>query len=104
MFAEIAKPFSAITTIDAPPGLDLQPLFHKSISWHHEWMFARPTYETPDMAEQQRLLNRVADLLDDGTLISAVTTVLDGFTAENLQEPHRLWGSGQTIGKVVVTH
>ena len=101
-FAAIAKPFSAITTIDAPQGLDLRPLFHKSISWQYEWMFTRVTYDTPDLVEQQRLLNCTADLLDAGTLITTLTTVLDGFTPENLREAHRLLESGQTVGKVVV--
>lgn len=101
-FAAIAEPFSAITTINGPSGLDLQPLFHKSLSWYYEWMFTRTTYNTPDLVEQQRILNRAADLLDDGTLVTTTTTVLQGFTSENLREAHRLVESGLTIGKVVI--
>ena len=102
-FAAIAKPFSDITTIDGPPGLDLQPLFHKSVTWHFEWMFARATYDTPDLQEQQRLLITAADLFDDRTLVTTLTTELTGLTAENLRRAHQLVESGQTIGKVVVS-
>ena len=35
-------------------------------------MFARSMFETEDMDAQQKLLNRVADLLDEGTLIPTV--------------------------------
>ena len=101
--AEVAKPFSQITSINAEPGLDLSPLFSKSVTWHYELMFTRSLYTTADIGEQRRLLDRVAALLDDGTLTTTATTVLEGFTAENLREAHRMVETGQMIGKVVVT-
>lgn len=101
-FAKIAKAFSAITAIDGHSGLPLEKLQQKSISWHWEWMFTRPVSQTPDMGEQRVLLNRVADLVDDGTLVTTLQTTITGFTAENLREAHRLVESGRTIGKVVV--
>ena len=101
--AEIARPFSEIACIDGAGGLDLSPLFDKSISWHYDLMFTRSLYATDDMGEQRRLLDRAADLLDDGTLVTTATTVLDGLTPDNLREAHRLLETGQTIGKVVVT-
>jgi zinc-binding alcohol dehydrogenase family protein len=101
--AEIARPFSQIASIDGVGGLDLSPLFAKSISWHYEFMFTRSMFDTDDIGEQRRLLNRAADLLDDGTLITTATTVLDGFTPDSLREAHRLIETGRTIGKVVIT-
>ena len=101
--AEVAKPFSQITSINAEPGLDLSPLFSKSITWHYELMFTRSLYGTADLGEQRLLLDRVSALLDDGALVTTATTVLEGFTVENLREAHRMVETGQMIGKVVVT-
>ena len=101
--ADITRPFSQITSIDGVAGLDLSPLFPKSVTWHHELMFTRSMYATPDMGEQRRLLDRTSALLDDGTLVTTATTVLHGLTADNLRKAHGLVESGQMIGKVVVT-
>ena len=102
-FVKIAKPFGAITAIDGHPDLPLEKLQQKSVTWHWEWMFTRPVSQTPDMGEQGTLLNRVAELVDAGTLVTTLQTTLTGFTAENLREAHRLVETGRTVGKVVVT-
>jgi NADPH:quinone reductase len=102
-YARIAKPFSAIVAIDGVPGLDITPLMRKSVSWHWEWMFTRAAFETPDMDQQRQILNRVADLLDDGTLTSTLTTTLDGFTPENLARAHEISETNRSVGKTVIT-
>jgi NADPH2:quinone reductase len=102
-FARLAKPLSQITAIDGVPGLELHRLMQKSITWHWELMFTRAMFGTPDLVEQQRLLDRAADLFDKGTLVPTLTTTLEGFTAENLREAHRLVEAGRMVGKVVVT-
>ena len=66
-------------------------------------MFTRSLYGTADLGEQRLLLDRVSALLDDGALVTTATTVLEGFTVENLREAHRMVETGQMIGKVVVT-
>ncbi len=101
-FTAIAKPFGEITAIDGPRGLDLSPLVSKSVSWHWELMFTRSMYNTPDLIEQQRLLNRAAELFDEGTLSSTLTTTLEGFTPANLRRAHEIIEAGHAIGKVVV--
>jgi len=103
VFAAIAKPFGEITAIDGPPGLDLSLFVSKSVSWHWELMFTRSMYDTPDLIEQQRLLDRSAELFDEGTLSSTLTTTLEGFTPANLRRAHEIVESGHAIGKVVVT-
>jgi NADPH2:quinone reductase len=57
-FAEILRPFGAVTAIDEPEGLDLLPLKNKSITFHWEFMFTRPLFEPPDMIVQHDLLDR----------------------------------------------
>jgi NADPH2:quinone reductase len=101
-FAELLVPFGELVTIDGPSGLDTARLVQTSITWHQEWMFTRAKFETPDMGEQGRLLDAVAGLVDEGRVVSTLTTRLDGFTAENLRLAHELVGSGRSVGKVVV--
>ncbi|MEV4507366.1 zinc-binding alcohol dehydrogenase family protein [Dactylosporangium sp. NPDC049525] len=101
-FAEILRPGGAITAIDEPEGLDLLPLKAKSISFHWELMFTRPLFQTPDMIAQHDLLNRVADLVDAGTVRSTLTTRLSPITAATLTRAHEMVEDGHMVGKVVV--
>src|SRR5690606_26346777 len=57
---ESLKPQGALAVIDDMDVLNAMKLKSKSISLHWELMFTRPLYETPDMAEQGRLLAEVA--------------------------------------------
>ncbi|WP_344515171.1 zinc-binding alcohol dehydrogenase family protein [Dactylosporangium maewongense] len=101
-FAEILRPGGAITAIDEPAGLDLLPLKAKSISFHWELMFTRPLFQTPDMIAQHELLDRVAALVDAGTIRSTLTTRLDGLNAASLTRAHEMVEDGHMVGKVVV--
>ena len=78
------------------------PYKAKCIGIHWEMMFARPRFKTPDMAEQGRLLARVAALIDEGELRGIQRETLGPINAENLREAHRRLESGSTIGKLVV--
>ncbi|KMO76750.1 zinc-binding alcohol dehydrogenase family protein [Mycolicibacterium chlorophenolicum] len=102
-YEAIVRPFGHITAIDEPEGLELVGLKAKSIAWHWELMFTRAMFETPDMIEQQRLLARTAELVDQGTLRTTVTTTINDFSAAGLIEAHRDVESGRMTGKVVVT-
>jgi NADPH2:quinone reductase len=102
-FAAIMRPFGHITAIDDPTNLDLLPLKAKSITWHWELMFTRSMYETPDMIEQRKLLQTVATLVDDNRIRTTLGATINGFSAAALREAHRLIGTGQITGKIVVT-
>jgi zinc-binding alcohol dehydrogenase family protein len=102
-YEAIVKPFGHITAIDEPPGLDLVGLKAKSIAWHWELMFTRAMFETPDMIEQQRLLARTAELVDQGTLRTTVTKTITNFSAAGLADAPRDVESGRMTGKVVLT-
>jgi len=75
----------------------------KSISLHWEFMFTRSHYRTPDMSEQGRLLNQVADLVDAGRIQSTLQTNLGTINAANLRRAHALIERGRTIGKIVLS-
>lgn len=99
-YAQMLRPFGHVVAIDDEPG-DIAPLKAKSIAWHWESMFTRPTLLPEDDA-QHRVLQQVADLVDAGTLRSTATTVLEPLDAATLREAHRMIESSATIGKVVV--
>lgn len=100
-YARIVRPFGQIVAIDDGPR-DVAPLKSRSISWHWELMFTRPVQQTPDLIEQHRLLDRVADLVDQGRLKPTTTKLLAPIGPETLREAHRIVEAGRTVGKVVV--
>jgi NADPH:quinone reductase len=65
-------------------------------------MFTRSAFKTPDMNDQGRLLDALADLVDSGSIRSTATTIIHGFDPAGLREGHRLVSDGSTIGKVVI--
>jgi NADPH2:quinone reductase len=102
---ELIKPQGHIVSItgSATP-VALNKLKNKSVTFSWEFMYTRSMYQTDDMEEQHRILNKLAELFDNGTLKTTLNTTLNGFTAENLKEAHRLLESGKTIGKVVIEY
>lgn len=100
---ELIKPLGKVGSISDPTEpVKLQQLKRKSVSYYWELMFTRSMYQTEDMVEQHHILNKIAQLLDEGILQPTLNTTLHGLTAENLKEAHRLLESGKAIGKVVV--
>ena len=100
-YARIVRPFGHIVAIDDGPR-DVSPLKGKNIAWHWELMFTRPVQQTPDMIEQHRLLNTVANLVDQGCIRVTTTKVLTPISADTLRTAHEIVESGRTIGKVVI--
>jgi zinc-binding alcohol dehydrogenase family protein len=101
--AELIAPQGKICTIVENKGLlHQQALKAKSITHVWEFMFTRPTYQTADMIEQHRLLHRVADWIDRGTLKGILRETLHPINAENLKKAHAKLESGTMIGKLVL--
>ena len=96
-------PQGRICVIDDPSEpLDARPLKARCASLHWEAMFARSSFETPDMIEQGRLLDEVAALVDQGLLRTTHAATLGRIDAATLREAHACVESGRTIGKVVL--
>jgi len=100
---EVLAPQGKIGLIDDPQTLDVVPLKRKAASLHWEFMFARSMWQTADMGEQGRLLNRVAELVDRGELRSTQTQTFSPINVENLKKAHVLAESGKAIGKVTLS-
>lgn len=102
--AELIAPQGRLGLIDDPaPGrIDIGLLKRKSVSLHWELMFTRSLYETPDMAEQNLLLTKVAHLVDTGRLRSTRGEHFGAINATNLKRAHAFLESGRARGKVVL--
>ncbi len=98
----LIKPRGHMALIDDPGVLDIVSLKSKAVSVSWEFMFTRSMFQTEDMEVQHQLLNRVADLLDSGTLIPTVNNHGGVLNVDNLRAAHELQESGTAIGKTVL--
>jgi zinc-binding alcohol dehydrogenase family protein len=104
-FADIVQliaPQGRFGLIDDPENLNVRSLKRKAISLHWESMFTRPLFGTPDMAEQGKLLNAVAALVNAGRIRSTATEVAGKIDAETLRAVHARIESGSARGKIVL--
>ncbi|MCS3420758.1 zinc-binding alcohol dehydrogenase family protein [Pseudomonas yamanorum] len=99
---EALIPQGKLALIDDPKVLDVSKLKRKSLSLHWEFMYTRSMFETSDMIEQHNLLNRVAELIDAGTLKTTVGEHFGVINAANLRRAHELLESGKAKGKIVL--
>ncbi len=100
---DLVAPQGALVAIVAnhnPLAMDVVRAKSASMCW--ELMFTRPRFHTPDMIEQHRLLNKVADWLDSGELRCTLRETLSPINAANLRAAHARLESGTMIGKLVL--
>jgi len=100
--AELIAPQGRFGLIDDPENFDIMPLKLKAVSLHWELMFTRSLFETPDIAEQAALLNKVAELVDAGKIQSTLTEVTGKIDAATLKTAHAKIESGSAHGKIVL--
>lgn len=101
--AALIAPQGRFGLIDDPKSYDIMPFKWKSVSIHWEVMFTRSRYDTADIEEQHKLLNRVAELVDAGTLRTTLADDLGPISAASLKKAHALIESGRARGKIVLT-
>jgi NADPH2:quinone reductase len=101
---ELIKPQGKICVIvDAFKPLDMTLLKAKSATFVWESMFTRSMFKTPDMIAQHHILERVADLVEAGTLTTTLNEIVTPINASNLRSVHASIESGSTIGKIVLS-
>jgi zinc-binding alcohol dehydrogenase family protein len=101
--AEALAPQGKLGIIDDPETFDVRLLKRKSISLHWEFMYTRSMFQTPDMAAQHRILERVGALVDAGVLRSTLADHFGTINAANLRRAHQLLESGKARGKIVLS-
>lgn len=99
---EVIAPQGKLGLIDDPDSLNIRPFKMKSISVAWELMFTRSIYQTADMIEQHRLLNKVAEMVDQGLLQTTLTGILGKIDVDGLKAAHLEVESGSAIGKKVL--
>lgn len=112
-FSEVDEHWAAIGDLIAPQGgivlivgnkapLNVDAVRAKSARICFELMFTRPRFQTPDMIEQHKLLNQVAEWVDAGRLKGTLKETLSPINAANLRKAHARLESGAMIGKLVL--
>jgi zinc-binding alcohol dehydrogenase family protein len=112
-FNDLDEHWAAMGDLIAPQGalaaivsnrnpLPLDAVRSKSATLCFELMFTRPRFQTSDMIEQHRLLNKVADWLDAGELRCTLRDTLSPINAANLRAAHARLESGTMIGKLAL--
>jgi zinc-binding alcohol dehydrogenase family protein len=101
--AELVAPQGALVAIvgnTKPLPMDVVRSKSATVCW--ELMFTRPRFQTPDMIEQHRLLNKVGEWLDAGKLRGTLKETLSPINGANLRKAHEKLESGTMIGKLVL--
>ena len=101
---EVLAPQGQFALIDDPDTLDAMPLKRKSVSLHWELMFTRSMFQTPDMIRQHELLNRVAGMVEQGSLRTTLSEHFGDINAANMRRAHALVESGKAHGKIVLAY
>lgn len=99
---ELMAPQSRFGLIDDPVSLDIKAFKRKSISLHWEFMFTRSMFQTEDMSCQAQILERVADLVDAGVLVTTMNEHMGTINAANLRKAHERIEVGLARGKLVL--
>jgi NADPH:quinone reductase len=100
---ELIRPQGGIVSIDDTDlPMPMGGMKTKAASFHWEFLFARSMHQTPDMIEQHRLLNFVADEIDAGRIRATSSEVLRPINASNMRKAHAMVESGKVRGKIVL--
>jgi zinc-binding alcohol dehydrogenase family protein len=101
---KICKPFARICTIigNYPQSTPIQlwDFLTKRLELVGEYMFTRSVHDI-EPERQSKVLNRVAELVDNGTFVDRSTATYDSLW-QHIVTAHRDIESGRTIGKIVL--
>jgi NADPH:quinone reductase-like Zn-dependent oxidoreductase len=102
ILTEVVRPFGQIVSIvEVHSPLQFDEAMMKAQTFHWELMFVKPSTNY-NVLSQGLILNKIADLIDDGTLERIDWKTYD-LTVDNLRQVHETVENGQSIGKIVLT-
>jgi zinc-binding alcohol dehydrogenase family protein len=103
VMADLIVPQGKICTIVENKGpLNQQLMKLKSATHVWELMFTRSKYQTADMSEQHKVLERITGWIDGGMIKSILRETMEPINAANLRKAHARLESGTMIGKLVL--
>jgi len=91
-----------VSIVENKEPLSQSAMKMKAITFSWEFMFTRSMFETDDMDQQQRLLNRIAGWIDEGRIQTTASSVVSPINAANLRDAHAQLEAGSVIGKLVL--
>ncbi len=100
--AAMIAPQGRIVSIVESKDIPVNKLMGKKASFSWELMFTKAMFKTPDMGSQRDILNKVADLLDEGVLTGTLTEDAGPISAEALTQAHVRQQSASMIGKLAL--
>jgi zinc-binding alcohol dehydrogenase family protein len=104
MIEVIAPQGSICLLANANKLFDLNLLKPKSIHLVWEMMFTRSKFETADMGEQGKILNKLSGLIDDNKISCTVTRQLSPINVANITQAHNVIEAGAMIGKLTISN
>ncbi|WP_458626565.1 zinc-binding alcohol dehydrogenase family protein [Winogradskyella sp. PC D3.3] len=99
---KLIKPQGKFGFIDDPKVMNVMPFKGKAVSTHIELMFTRAMFQTEDMIEQHNILNKVSELIDNGTIRTTLGENFGTINAKNLRKAHAFLETGNAKGKIVL--
>ena len=81
---------------------NLDILKKKSVSFSWEFMFTRSMFNTEDIIEQSKLLNKISELLESGKIKTTMTSNIGMLTIDSIHKTHQLIEQGRNIGKIIL--
>ena len=100
---DLVKARGTIATIVAfQEKQDLNLLKSKSITFTHEYMYARIVHQADDMVKHHEYLTDITKKIEQGIYQPTVTQVMHGLTSENIYRAHQILEDQRMIGKLVI--
>lgn len=101
--AKLIRPLGHVGSIvETAQPVSLGKLKDKAASFDWEFMFAKAKYGV-ELASQGEILGRLAQLLDEGHMVTTRTETLNVISVETLKQAHEQVESDQMVGKLVMT-
>ncbi len=100
---EVLKPRGHFGLIDASGPMDLRQFMAKNLSIHYQDMgMVTKSGPAEEYIRHQRILDRIARLVESGVLRSTVNAHLGKINAANMRRAHEIIESGRSVGKMVL--
>lgn len=105
VMADLIAPLGDIGLIVEPKGKVHvgDPLKMKCARICWEFMAAKARFQTPDFGMQGMVLDRLADMVEEGRLHGTMTETVGPICARTLRDAHALMESGTAVGKRVLS-
>lgn len=102
--SELVSPEGAICLVASTKAkLDLDLYMAKSVRINYELMFTRSLFKTDKMSLQGDLLDKLSDMIADGTVRHVMTEHFGPMSAENLAKAHAHIEKGRMLGKMALS-